>query len=246
MIRCGDDLLQRNACWPARSAWQSSYSGAKEPSPATLTRTLPCGVSTSTQWRGPARGVPPHRCAGRGWMFRRKRTAHSASRFSGVAITRSSEPGRPFFISSGCSVASSAPAAKQAFHRVTRALEGWNRRYWLRSRIPWWLPWRRSVRRSMTRSTLACSRKSWSPAPYPILETRMGGMAPKSGSKRDDHGGAGRRGQFHSRAARINRLADQKRGGSGGGHGQHAVFRVHGAAADVHGRDKRCFSTPSR
>ena len=44
---------------------------------------------------------------------------------------------------------------------------------------------------------------------------------------------SGGRGQFDGRTARVNRFAFEQRGGRGRGHREHAVFGLHGSAADV-------------
>ena len=63
-----------------------------------------------------------------------------------------------------------------------------------------------------------------------------GGERAEVGGERCDEGGSGGRGEFDGGAARVDGFAFEQRRGGGGGDGEHAVFGVDGAAADVDGR----------
>ena len=61
-------------------------------------------------------------------------------------------------------------------------------------------------------------------------------MRPKCLRERRGNGRAGGRGQFDRRTARIDRLARDQRGGGRRRHRQHAMLRLHRAAAEVERR----------
>ena len=62
-----------------------------------------------------------------------------------------------------------------------------------------------------------------------------GGQGAEAGGERDGEGGAGRGGQLHFGAARVDRLSCEQSGSGGGGNGKQAVLGLHCSAADVDG-----------